>query len=98
MPLSKTYRLAAWLMAGGAAVALSAPAFGQEQAEPATMSELVVTGDIAFRNRTDDVNPVLEYDLEYFQRFEPVSVGEMLKRVPGVTWLASWRLVHSRLA
>lgn len=86
MPLSKNYRFAAVLLAGTAAVALSAPAFAQEQTEPVPMSELVVTGDIAFRNRTDDVNPVLEYDLEYFQRFEPISVGEMLKRVPGVTF------------
>lgn len=38
------------------------------------------------RNRTADPNPVLSYDLDYFQRFEPVSVGEMLKRVPGVTF------------
>ncbi len=48
--------------------------------------DIIVTGQIAFRNRTDDPNPVLSYDLEYFQRFEPVSVGEMLKRVPGVTF------------
>ena len=48
--------------------------------------DIIVTGDIAFRNRTRDPNPVLSYDLEYFQRFEPVSVGEMLKRVPGVTF------------
>lgn len=48
--------------------------------------DIIVTGDIVFRNRTRDPNPVLSYDLEYFQRFEPVSVGEMLKRVPGVTF------------
>lgn len=49
-------------------------------------NEIIVTGEIAFRNRTSDPNPVLSYDLEYFQRFEPVSVGEMLKRVPGATF------------
>jgi outer membrane receptor protein involved in Fe transport len=49
-------------------------------------NEVIVTGNIAFRNRTADPNPVLSYDLEYFQKFEPVSVGEMLKRVPGVTF------------
>ena len=48
--------------------------------------DIIVTGNITFRNRTEDPNPVLTYDLEYFQRFEPVSVGEMLKRVPGVTF------------
>ncbi len=55
----------------------------------AQVNEVLVIGDaIEFRNRTPDVNPVLSYDLEYFQRFEPVSVGEMLKRVPGVTFTA----------
>lgn len=51
-----------------------------------TSSDIIVNGAIEFRNRTEDPNPVLSYDLEYFQRFEPVSVGEMLKRVPGVTF------------
>jgi outer membrane receptor protein involved in Fe transport len=51
-----------------------------------TAAEIIVTANIAFRNRTEDPNPVLSFDLEYFQRFEPVSVGEMLKRVPGVTF------------
>ncbi|HYD46308.1 MAG TPA: TonB-dependent receptor plug domain-containing protein, partial [Phenylobacterium sp.] len=60
----------------------SAPAL--DDATP--VEELIVTGAIAFRDRTADVNPVLSYDLNYFQRFEPVSVGEMLKRVPGVTF------------
>ena len=50
------------------------------------VEEVIVTGQIAFRNRTDDENPILSYDLDYFQRFEPTSVGEMLKRVPGVTF------------
>lgn len=62
--------------AGGASLAMA----------PVEAQEILVTGIIAFRNRTEDPNPVLSYDLEYFQRFEPVSVGEMLKRVPGVTF------------
>ena len=41
------------------------------------------------RNRTDDVVPTLSYDLEYFQRFEPNTVGDMLKRVPGVAFVGS---------
>lgn len=57
-----------------------------EIAEAADAQEIVVTAELFFRNRTLDPNPVLSYDLEYFQRFEPVSVGEMLKRVPGVTF------------
>ena len=64
---------------------------GQPVAEPQgeaeqRANEILVTAEIFFRDRTDDPNPVLSYDLEYFQRFEPVSVGEMLKRVPGVTF------------
>jgi outer membrane receptor protein involved in Fe transport len=54
--------------------------------DPQQSSDIIVNGTIIFRNRTEDPNPVLSYDLEYFQRFEPVSVGEMLKRVPGVTF------------
>jgi outer membrane receptor protein involved in Fe transport len=87
------------LLCGCAVVALTLPlaAIGQtipadpsvsatEAAAPEEASDIIVTGTIAFRNRTEDVNPVLSYDLDYFQRFEPVSVGEMLKRVPGVTF------------
>lgn len=60
----------------------------QVAAAPPAIEEIIVTGQLFFRNRTVDPNPVLSYDLEYFQRFEPVSVGEMLKRVPGVTFAA----------
>ena len=65
----------------GAAMAQDAPS-----SEPTPIADIVVNGEIVFRNRTTDENPILSYDLEYFQRFEPVSVGEMLKRVPGVTF------------
>jgi outer membrane receptor for ferrienterochelin and colicins len=75
---------------GSALSVLATPAFAQddasETATPVDSREIIVTGQLFFRNRTSDVNPVLSYDLEYFQRFEPVSVGEMLKRVPGVTF------------
>ncbi|HVF94639.1 MAG TPA: TonB-dependent receptor, partial [Sphingomonas sp.] len=64
------------------------PGVASQSREVETASDIIVTGAIAFRNRTTDTNPVLSYDLEYFQRFEPVSVGEMLKRVPGVTFTA----------
>lgn len=46
-------------------------------------------GEIAYRDRTDEIAPVLSYDLEYFQRFEPNTVGDMLKRVPGMTFVGS---------
>lgn len=53
------------------------------------LDKVVVQGEIAYRNRTTDIEPVLSYDLEYFQRFEPNTVGDMLKRVPGVTFVGS---------
>src|SRR5690606_27903280 len=46
------------------------------------------TGEPAMRNRTDDVVPTLSYDLDYFQRFEPLTAGDALKRVPSVTFLS----------
>jgi outer membrane receptor for ferrienterochelin and colicins len=81
------------LVSAGVAALPLAPAYAFaedaeiiETREVSTVEEVVVNGELVFRNRTTDVNPVLSYDLEFFQRFEPVSVGEMLKRVPGVTF------------
>ncbi|KAF1718347.1 TonB-dependent receptor [Pseudoxanthomonas yeongjuensis] len=53
------------------------------------LDTIVVQGEIAYRDRTDDIAPTLVYDLEYFQRFEPNTVGDMLKRVPGVGFVGS---------
>ena len=39
-----------------------------------------------YRNRTDTVAPELTYGQEFFQKFEPTSVGDPLKRVPGVSF------------
>jgi outer membrane receptor protein involved in Fe transport len=57
--------------------------------EAKQLDTIVVQGEIAYRDRTDDIAPVLTYDLEYFQRFEPSTVGDMLKRVPGVGFVGS---------
>jgi outer membrane receptor protein involved in Fe transport len=78
-------------MLAGPALAQSAepqqvPAADAPSPDATEASDVIVNGRLVFRNRTEDPNPVLSYDLEYFQRFEPVSVGEMLKRVPGVTF------------
>lgn len=52
-----------------------------------TTSEIIVYGDIAYGSRSEvSTNPTLIYDLEYFQRFEPISAGDALKRAPGVTF------------
>ena len=50
------------------------------------MDEVVVTGAVVTRNRTASVSPELVYDTEFFQKFEPLSAGDMLKRVPGVAF------------
>lgn len=55
---------------------------------PATASEIVVQARIAYRNRTESTAPVLDYDLDYFQRFEPLTAGDALKRVPSVAFLS----------
>ncbi|MEH6698447.1 MAG: TonB-dependent receptor [Brevundimonas sp.] len=78
----------------GAALApvLAAGAAFAQDAEPTgpvtAVEDVIVTGQPAMRNRTDDVVPTLSYDLDYFQRFEPLTVGDALRRVPSVTFLS----------
>lgn len=67
----------------GAAVATSAA-----DDELQDSREIVVLGKIGYRNRTDTTEPVLSYDTEYFQRFEPLTAGDALKRVPSVSFLS----------
>jgi TonB-dependent receptor len=57
-------------------------------ADPKQLDTIVVQGEIAYRNRTEATAPVLSYDLEYFQRFEPLTVGDMLKRVPSMVFVS----------
>jgi outer membrane receptor for ferrienterochelin and colicins len=59
----------------------AAPATGPQDAE-----EIIVNANLYFRNRTNDINPVLAYDYEFFQRFEPLSAGDMMKRLPSITF------------
>jgi iron complex outermembrane receptor protein len=77
---------------------LSAPAAAQDAPLPVdegsdgtitSAQDIVVLGTIGYRNRSDDVaEPVLTYDSEFFQRFEPLTAGDALKRVPSVTFLS----------
>jgi len=64
----------------------AAEAAGDEQIERA--ADVVVNGSIAYRNRTEGAEPELVYDQEFFQRFEPLTAGDALKRVPSVTFLS----------
>jgi iron complex outermembrane recepter protein len=56
--------------------------------EISTANEIVVQGQITYRNRSDEAEPILVYDADYFQRFEPLTAGDALKRVPSVTFLS----------
>ena len=78
------------------AIALAAPAHAQGADAAETQGDdqirsaqdIVVQAEIGFRNRSEDAEPVLVYDEEYFQRFEPLTAGDALKRVPSVTFLS----------
>jgi iron complex outermembrane recepter protein len=82
---------------GCACLALSSHAVSLAQdagnAEPANdditrADEIVVLGQIGYRDRAAVTEPVLQYDAEFFQRFEPLTAGDALKRVPSVTFLS----------
>jgi outer membrane receptor protein involved in Fe transport len=91
-PLAKALSCALACSAVFAAASASAQDAIGPSADAAVAKDLdriVVMPDIAYRNRTEDTAPVLRYDLEYFQRFEPNTVGDMLKRVPGVAFVGS---------
>ncbi|MDV5824115.1 TonB-dependent receptor plug domain-containing protein [Sphingobium naphthae] len=88
-----------WLMLGCASMALiSSQAFAQAPSTsdevsktdgPITQaSDIVVIAGIGYRDRTDTPEPVLKYGTDYFQRFEPLTAGDALKRVPSVTFLS----------
>jgi iron complex outermembrane receptor protein len=53
-----------------------------------TARDIVVLGEIGVRTRADTAEPTLVYDEQYFQRFEPLTAGDALKRVPSVTFLS----------
>jgi outer membrane receptor protein involved in Fe transport len=69
-----------------AATAAATPAMAQAPSGPELREIEVIARRINVRNRVDAPAPILSYDEEYFQRFEPLSVGDMLKRVPGVSF------------
>jgi outer membrane receptor protein involved in Fe transport len=88
-----------WLMLGCASLAMissqalaQAPAAAEDIAKtdgPITQaSDIVVIAGIGYRDRTDTPEPVLKYGTDYFQRFEPLTAGDALKRVPSVTFLS----------
>jgi len=90
---AKTQIIRDLLLCGAAAVLPANPAIAEEAAETddrqiETSREIVVQAGIGYRNRNEEAEPVLVYDEEYFQRFEPLTAGDALKRVPSVTFLS----------
>jgi outer membrane receptor protein involved in Fe transport len=83
------------LCCGIASLALATGQAAAEDATPernegpiTTSQDIVVLGGIAYRNRVETSEPTLQYGTEYFQRFEPLTAGDALKRVPSVTFLS----------
>jgi iron complex outermembrane recepter protein len=73
------------------ASAKAAPPAAEEETRQgpiSTANEIVVQGQITYRNRSDEAEPILVYDADYFLRFEPLTAGDALKRVPSVTFLS----------
>ena len=74
----------------GALAFAALPATVLAQTTPAGQPQLdeiiVLAKRVNARNRVDTPAPTLSYDEEFFQRFEPISVGDMMKRVPGVVF------------
>lgn len=75
------------LLVGGAAFAQDAQ-LAADTTPTEAIDEIIIQG-IAFRNRNPEtVAPVMSYDLEYFQRFEPTTAGDAIRRVPSVQFLS----------
>jgi outer membrane receptor protein involved in Fe transport len=95
--MAKMFKTAQLASVAGAAISLAAfqPAFAQTpqtmqtpQDEITSAEDTVVITGIGYRDRTDDTAPVLVYGTDYIQPFEPLTVGDALKRVPSVTFLS----------
>lgn len=77
------------LPALAAVAALNAVAQTTDVAKEQTqLPAVIVTGEIAYRDRTPSVAPTLTYGQDYFQRFEPSTAGDMVKRVPSATFVS----------
>ncbi len=76
----------ALVLSSGASLAQSAAPAAADMGV-AELDAVEVRGQIVFRDRAQEP-ATLVYDLEFFQPFEPLTVGDMLKRVPSVAFLS----------
>lgn len=85
MPHHARIRRTALSLTIGALFATAAHA--QQSPEGAEdIDRVVVKGEIVYRDRAEEPS-TLVYDLAYFEQFEPLTVGDMLKRVPSAAFL-----------
>ncbi len=88
-PISKATHTPVRLTLLALGVAQAMPTLAQDAtATIRSVEEIVVQGRIGYRNRSDSTVPTLEYGLDYIQRFEPLTAGDALKRMPSVTFLS----------
>jgi outer membrane receptor for ferrienterochelin and colicin len=86
---SSRHALRKTLLALAAVAAINAMAQPIDAAKDQTqLPAVVVTGEIAYRDRTPAIAPTLTYGQDYFQRFEPSTAGDMVKRVPSATFVS----------
>ena len=84
--MNRLAKLVRFTLALGLA-AVPATLLAQDPESATELAEIeVLAKRVNARNRVETPAPTLSYDEEYFQRFEPLSVGDMLKRVPGVSF------------
>ncbi len=95
--MAKMFKTAHLASVAGAAISLAAfhPAFAQTtqtarepQDEITSAEDTVVITGIGYRDRAEETAPILVYGADYIQPFEPLTVGDALKRVPSVTFLS----------
>jgi hypothetical protein len=81
-PTSPDQEPAAETAAEGDAKAEGQPAVptseGLAPVDDRSLSDIVVVGSRIYRNRTDTIAPELTFGQEFFQKFEPTSVGDSL--------------------
>lgn len=75
-----------YLTASISAILLSSTSFLANAQESESVETIEVKGTPIFRDRSNTVSPALEYGVNFFQQFEPTSVGDMLKRTPGISF------------